>query len=178
MKNSSTSNLIILILGICSIQYNTKSAVGAKGTIVNGSFEISGTSLNDWDAIGGWSGTSGGISNEGYYAPLDGNYYAVQNGGGDWVTQNTTFTMEKGKTYKVSDWVRSINKKENDAKTTAEIEFIQNGEPVVKTNLDVNAPQLKGYTSQDKGTVENRIGVIRRFFPKKKQICEKSQPKE
>lgn len=26
------------------------------------------------------------------------------------------------------------------------------------------------YTSQDKGTVENRIGVIRRFFPKKTDL--------
>ena len=26
------------------------------------------------------------------------------------------------------------------------------------------------YTSQDKGTVENRIGVIRRFFPKKADL--------
>jgi IS30 family transposase len=26
------------------------------------------------------------------------------------------------------------------------------------------------YTSQDKGTVENRIGVIRRFFPKKTNL--------
>jgi IS30 family transposase len=28
------------------------------------------------------------------------------------------------------------------------------------------------YTSQDKGTVENRIGVIRRFFPKKTDLRE------
>ncbi|MGB4818446.1 MAG: IS30 family transposase, partial [Saprospiraceae bacterium] len=26
------------------------------------------------------------------------------------------------------------------------------------------------YTSQDKGTVENRIGVIRRYFPKKTNL--------
>ncbi|PCJ96301.1 MAG: hypothetical protein COA50_07595 [Flavobacteriaceae bacterium] len=35
---------------------------------------------------------------------------------------------------------------------------------------------IRPYTSQDKGTVENRIGVLRRFFPKKTdlgQITEK-----
>nr|WP_156950102.1 hypothetical protein [Maribacter antarcticus] len=30
------------------------------------------------------------------------------------------------------------------------------------------------YTSQDKGTVENRIGVVRRFFPKKIDLREVS----
>ncbi|MDC1435058.1 hypothetical protein N8094_00050 [Flavobacteriaceae bacterium] len=36
------------------------------------------------------------------------------------------------------------------------------------------------YTSQDKGTVENRIGVIRRFFPKKTDLrkVHKSRIKE
>ena len=32
--------------------------------------------------------------------------------------------------------------------------------------LDVKTYFTRPYTSQDKGTVENRIGVIRRFFPK------------
>lgn len=33
--------------------------------------------------------------------------------------------------------------------------------------LNVNTYFTRPYTSQDKGTVENRIGQIRRFFPKK-----------
>ena len=36
--------------------------------------------------------------------------------------------------------------------------------------LNVDTYFTRPYTSQDKGTVENRIGVIRRFFPKKTDI--------
>jgi IS30 family transposase len=36
--------------------------------------------------------------------------------------------------------------------------------------LDVKTFFTRPYTSQDKGTVENRIGVIRRFFPKKTDL--------
>jgi len=36
--------------------------------------------------------------------------------------------------------------------------------------LDVDTYFTRPYTSQDKGTVENRIGVIRRFFPKKTDL--------
>jgi IS30 family transposase len=41
-----------------------------------------------------------------------------------------------------------------------------------KIGKDVNAKTYftRPYTSQDKGTVENRIGVIRRFFPKKTDL--------
>ena len=47
-------------------------------------------------------------------------------------------------------------------------EFARHGE-IAK---DVNAKTYftRPYTSQDKGTVENRIGVIRRFFPKKTDL--------
>ncbi len=37
----------------------------------------------------------------------------------------------------------------------------------VATKLKVNTYFTRPYTSQDKGTVENRIGQLRRFFPKK-----------
>ena len=45
-----------------------------------------------------------------------------------------------------------------------------------KIGKDVNAKTYftRPYTSQDKGTVENRIGVIRRFFPKKTDLREVS----
>ncbi|MEC5157476.1 IS30 family transposase [Chryseobacterium sp. MP_3.2] len=41
-----------------------------------------------------------------------------------------------------------------------------------KIGKDLNASTYftRPYTSQDKGTVENRIGVIRRFFPKKTDL--------
>lgn len=40
--------------------------------------------------------------------------------------------------------------------------------------LNVKTYFTRPYTSQDKGTVENRIGVIRRFFPKKTDLREVS----
>ena len=36
--------------------------------------------------------------------------------------------------------------------------------------LSVKTYFTRPYTSQDKGTVENRIGQIRRFFPKKTDL--------
>jgi IS30 family transposase len=41
---------------------------------------------------------------------------------------------------------------------------------VVSKKLDVDTYFTRPYTSQDKGTVENRIGVIRRFFLKKTDL--------
>jgi IS30 family transposase len=41
---------------------------------------------------------------------------------------------------------------------------------VVSKKLDVDTYFTRPYTSQDKGTVENKIGVIRRFFPKKTDL--------
>ena len=40
----------------------------------------------------------------------------------------------------------------------------------IAKDLNVKTYFTRPYTSQDKGTVENRIGVIRRFFPKKTDL--------
>lgn len=40
----------------------------------------------------------------------------------------------------------------------------------IAKSLNVKTYFTRPYTSQDKGTVENRIGVIRRFFPKKTDL--------
>lgn len=40
----------------------------------------------------------------------------------------------------------------------------------IAKDLNVKTYLTRPYTSQDKGTVENRIGVIRRFFPKKTDL--------
>ena len=40
----------------------------------------------------------------------------------------------------------------------------------IAEDLNVKTYFTRPYTSQDKGTVENRIGVIRRFFPKKTDL--------
>lgn len=44
----------------------------------------------------------------------------------------------------------------------------------IAKDLNVKTYFTRPYTSQDKGTVENRIGVIRRFFPKKTDLREVS----
>ena len=44
------------------------------------------------------------------------------------------------------------------------------GHQVVGKRFDISTYFTRPYTSQDKGTVENRIGVIRRFFPKKTDL--------
>ena len=41
--------------------------------------------------------------------------------------------------------------------------------------LDADVYFTRPYTSQDKGTVENRIGVIRQFFPKGTDLREVSE---
>ena len=41
---------------------------------------------------------------------------------------------------------------------------------LIAQTLNVDTYFTRPYTSQDKGTVENRIGVIRRFFPKKTDL--------
>jgi IS30 family transposase len=40
----------------------------------------------------------------------------------------------------------------------------------VADTLNIDTYFTRPYTSQDKGTVENRIGQIRRFFPKKTDL--------
>ncbi|MCH2451401.1 MAG: IS30 family transposase, partial [Gracilimonas sp.] len=44
----------------------------------------------------------------------------------------------------------------------------------IANNLDAQVYFTRPYTSQDKGTVENRIGVVRPFFPKGTDLREVS----
>lgn len=143
MKDRLTHILLIIALGNCCVQCSTKVAIESAPVDFDGSFEIDGDSFSSWDEVG-WNGKEREVSNDGYYAPVDGGYYAIQRGDGDWITQKGSLTLEEGKSYKLTVWVRSINDKGNDAKTTAEIGFIIDGEAIDKTSLDVNAPKLKG----------------------------------
>jgi IS30 family transposase len=52
-------------------------------------------------------------------------------------------------------------------------EFAQHAK--IAKDLNVKTYFTRPYTSQDKGTVENRIGVIRRFFPKKTDLRKVSE---
>lgn len=134
---------------------STKNDVGTEPVLLNVSFELDGTATEDWKSVKGWSGKDGGVSNDGYYAPVDGNYYAFQNGSGNWVTHETDLLIEAGKEYKLKAWVRSINAKGNGAKTIAEISFMVHNDVVISESKEVNAPQLKGVAA----TVQNDDGA-------------------
>jgi len=65
---------------------------------------------------------------------------------------------------KIIERLRSKNRKIHTLTFDNDLAFAQH-EKIAKA-LNVRTYFTRPYTSQDKGTVENRIGVIRRFFPK------------
>lgn len=69
--------------------------------------------------------------------------------------------MIKRLTYFDSSWIKTITYDNGK-------EFAKHYE--IAEILKVKTYFTRPYTSQDKGTVENRIGVIRRFFPKKTDL--------
>ena len=142
-KNCKNCSIIFLSVWFC-FQCEYKAPFATVSEKFNGSFELNQSSLNHWENVVGWNGNEGGISDNGYFAPVDGKYYAVQSGGGNWITQKENLILEKGKSYHLSAWVRSINGKENDARTTAEIAFIVEKKPILKMVRDINIPLLKG----------------------------------
>jgi hypothetical protein len=142
--------LIIFLLsaGCKSGRYSQGQSPAASDTvnitIVNPGFELVGAEKESWENVKGWIGHDGGISGNGYFAPVEGNYYAIHKGNGDWVKQVTETLIEKGKLYKFNAWGRSINEAGNAANTIAEIGFFANGNLVKSGTKNVNAPQLKG----------------------------------
>lgn len=66
-----------------------------------------------------------------------------------------------GNMYSSSDWIKTITFDNDKA--------FSNHLNIAKT-LNAKTYFTRPYTSQDKGSVENRIGVIRRFFPKKTDL--------
>lgn len=73
--------------------------------------------------------------------------------------------MSKRLTNFNSSWIKTITFDNGK-------EFAQHNK--IAKDLNVKTYFTRPYTSQDKGTVENRIGVIRRFFPKKTDLREVS----
>jgi len=69
--------------------------------------------------------------------------------------------MEKRLTNFSSSWVKTLTFDNGK-------EFAQHQK--IGKLLNAKTYFTRPYTSQDKGTVENRIGVIRRFFPKKTDL--------
>jgi len=62
--------------------------------LVNPSFELpaTGVAVRNWNRIEGWNSASAvdsGISNDEYYSPVHGQWYAYQGGGGEPIYQET-----------------------------------------------------------------------------------------
>jgi hypothetical protein len=98
----------------------------------------------DWDQIEGWQGLTGGVSNDGFHSPVDGNCYAYQKGDGDWITQETGHLIQSGKTYTLKLWSRSVNPPGIGAATLLQAGIFHEGEQIISVEKYVNAPGLKG----------------------------------
>jgi IS30 family transposase len=48
---------------------------------------------------------------------------------------------------------------------------------IIAEKLNVKVYFTRPYTSQDKGTIENRNGIIRMFFPKKQTLIQLQKQK-
>lgn len=112
--------------------------------LFNGSFEDKNPASVSGGSIKGWIGNQWQISDYGYHAPPDGSQFATQKGNAAWVTQRTDLKIEKGKTYTLKAWARSINEAGNTANTKVEIAFLAGGKAVSSTSKAINAPSLKG----------------------------------
>ena len=62
--------------------------------IVNPGFEQDNRKGLAWTEIEGWTGTDGGISTDGFQAPVKGISYAFQKGQGGWIRQETGTLIE------------------------------------------------------------------------------------
>lgn len=91
----------------------------------------------------------------------------------DRASLHTRLRLLKSKESKgVTKSILNIYKKSNDWLKTFTFDndkAFSNHEEVANA-LEVKTYFTRPYTSQDKGSVENRIGVIRRFFPKKTDL--------
>jgi hypothetical protein len=118
-------------------------------SIFNGSFE---------DGKNGWKGlgkANASITDDEYYAPVDGDHFVVLAGDEQWVQQQSKVAIESGKSYRYRVWVRSVNEKGIGARTKAQIAFLVNNEVIVTDSLNVNAPQLMGVAA----TLQNDDGA-------------------
>ena len=123
------------------------------------------------DGTDGWQNAT--IGNEAYYAPVDGNSYAISKGNDNFTTKPTTIQLEAGETYRLTLWSRSIysadhtqdlrNSTEdnilrpigNAARAIANVTLSANDITLSEVAVDVSPPDLKG----DAATVFNDDGA-------------------
>ncbi len=135
------ATLLIVAFMVCSCAEKPKDSTIL---INNMSFETPAGEYLQWDQVSGWKGSSGGIRNDGFYSPPDGNGYAYQKGDGTWISHETGQIIEAGKTYTLKLWARSANKPGNTDMTTLHAGFFQNTREITTKKKNVNAPRLKG----------------------------------
>lgn len=130
-------------------------------TVANPSFESGST---------GWNDLVTGDSE--YYAPVDGNHYAVSESGAGRMTQVTGTTIESGKLYTLAVWARSIYSDShtqalsgpqsaypqgNPALATAEVQLTYDSTPIASVEQNVSPVALQGcpkrYPNDDGGNV-------------------------
>ncbi|MGB5895059.1 MAG: family 43 glycosylhydrolase, partial [Ignavibacteriaceae bacterium] len=131
----------------------------AQQIIVNPGFESPGTGerITDWNLIDGWNSldNNSGIENNEFYSPVEGDWYAYQKGGGEYIYQETNHTITAGETYTFNIWARSINPPGVTAIITVEIRLYSDSNTINSVEANINVPQLKGAAS----TIPNDDGA-------------------
>lgn len=109
------------------------SAIGQS----NSGIQNSGFELED-----GWENLI--RSNDAYFSPVEGNYYALINGNSDSVFQETSVVIEKDKSYNLKIYLRSANNVNIGTPPVAEIELFYDNTHIKSNILNVQIPHLKG----------------------------------
>lgn len=131
------NHLIVVLVLLVACQPAGRGVEESSSSVLqNASFE---------QGSAGWLGLEDGVgvSDDGYYVPVDGENYLVATTD-QWIRQATNVAIESGKTYRFRVWSRSVNETGNDARTNAEIAFLIEDQVVLSESRDVSAPQLKG----------------------------------
>ncbi|MEM7532498.1 MAG: hypothetical protein AAF639_09995, partial [Chloroflexota bacterium] len=129
-----------------SIQPTPTTIQQPQPVLANSSFE---------DNTDGWDNLTVGDSE--YFAPVDGNAYAIIAGDSAPTIQETDYIITAGEVYTLTVWARSINERKNTAMTTAEAQFYAGETMIASVMADVNAMRLTGspefYPNDDGGNV-------------------------
>ncbi len=92
-------------------------------------------------------------SNDGYYSPVEGDYYASVEQGDPWVSQLSAEVFEAGATYDFTVYARSSNLAQVGSQARIQMEFYNGSMAVWGKFLDVGIPHLQGapeiYTNDD-----------------------------
>ncbi len=140
MKGKTRYLILCTLLGVSII---------SGSELINPSFE---------DGSTGWDNTT--VGNSEYFAPVDGEHYAISKAGAFFSSQVTSTIIEAGKVYTLSLWSRSIYDSAylqclkncsdgdlpqgSDAIATTELMFLYGMNRITSTSKDVTSVALKG----------------------------------